>query len=463
MALQSVAQAVDLSKPTARLDTPRHYRQIKNLTDTQRNAYFVALAAWQRGLQVTFHYEVTELSERFTSLSNQGAFGEIFSVTDGKKTHFFRRSLGDLTSLETSLLANDKPATKECLTAAGIDTPAGIVLSPSKAYKAKKFVEQQSTDLFILKPIDGSLSKDVEREVPAEEVVARLKARTEKNVLLEEFVAGPMYRVNVVGGLYVASYTFNPCAVVGDGKHSIKDLIELVKQPLPFKEIHEERMKYQLSDADKARLQSLGYNEDTVLDFGEKIVINNTPSGEYGADHQDTTETLPVEIRAVAAKAAKAMNLPVVGFDIIHGEDGRVVVLEGNQSPMVGSNVLPRVGTPPGNRVAEAIIDLYFPGSINNTRHVDAYFDFLAITKMLIQGVASSITVPTIYPHWEWKEFTIEVAQLNQEKWNKIRSKAAQLGLHVQAYSEQKGVTVAILAAPRRAKAFLSFISETLQ
>jgi len=44
------------------------------------------------GLKVTFHYQFHTGPARFARLPVQGWRGELFSVSDGRKTHGFRRT-----------------------------------------------------------------------------------------------------------------------------------------------------------------------------------------------------------------------------------------------------------------------------------------------------------------------------------------------------------------------------------
>lgn len=440
---------------TAQLDDAWLHHHVFAVQHQGVDAFLMGLAAFQRGLQVVYHYEVASKAARFKHLPVQGFRGELFSVSDGQKTHFFRRTMGDLTTLAASAQAEDKTQTKALLSQHGIDVPAGIVVGKSDLSAVNAFLSQHPHKRFLLKPVNGTLAQGVVRNIAPHQVVDSIAQHAATLLLLEEHVPGREYRVFVSGECYVAAFERCPASVVGDGIHTLAELAA-AKQRVMTEDVHPTNEIEWPSHALIAdHLAQQQRHLEQVPAVGEQVSISALPSRRAGADLVDATDTLPMAVQQLCVKAAKVLSLPNTGLDIIVSPDGRAVILEANQNPMLAGSVFPAGQPGHGNRVAESIIDHYFPGSVANKRFPHASFDFNALCKLLRTGVASSFSLPLLGVEWVHRRLHI-AGSTHHDVALKVRMEQYRLGIHVQRKTTANGDTVLDVVAP--AARYMAFV-----
>lgn len=452
----------DTMRPTADFADPLLCQLAYEIEDdvVGLNAFLVALAAFQRGLSVRFHYEVVSKSPRFANAVMQGFRGELFSVHGGGKTHFFRRTLGDLTPAAVSQLCDDKPAVKAIWAKHGVASPPGLVVDDAHLEDARRFVARFPERRFVLKPVDGTLGQGVHRNLTPEAVLPALAACGADPHLLEVFVPGRLFRVNVVGGRYVGAYELRCAHLVGDGQHSIKTLVEQKNAACRHRPLYPTQ-RLTLREREQAALSKAGLTADSVLPVGECVFLNDIPLGDEGADLLDATETLPDPVRIMAVRACQVLNLPVGGLDVIVDDHNHGVFLEANQNPLLHGNAFPRQSKSPGNRVAEAIIDYYFPESIDNPRHTKAGFDFLAVRSALSSGAIAEVDLPVLAKGWVHRRFHVPPRQIDDpdKLISVVRRKAHVYGVHLRlVYEKHSGLLIDVLAPKQRCALFLDVL-----
>lgn len=459
-----------VDQPTADFNDPVMHARVWQIDHLGIQAYLVALAAFQRGLRVIFHYELASKSERFGYLSGPGHLGEFFSVSDGYRCHCFRRTLGDLTSKASSALVDNKQQTKELLARHGVDVPDGVLLGENPAESAGRFLARHPDRRFLLKPLAGTEGKGVIRNLSPPAVAEHVSAagQAEASMLLEEFVPGTDYRVYVTGGRYIAALARVPANVTGNGRDSIRQLINR-KNALRRAHPVYRRDPIALDTSMKERLARDGLSLDAVPAAGQRVFLDDVPSVHRGGDVEDVTDSLPHSVREQAIRAQQALALPNTGLDLMVSGAGtvqeRVVVLEANQCPYIALLSLPLdPATPsPGNRVAESIIDHYFPASVTNHRHTRASFDFMQICRTLQSGVASEIALPVLGQEWVHQRKNIPAVRVDGSVPEKIRRAMLLQGIHAGFVQTETGDVIVDWVAPKdRARRFADTLEAKL-
>src|SRR5207247_1796965 len=146
-----------------------------------------------------------------------------------------RRVRATMTSLTPALavdIAGDKKLTTQLLAAAGLPVPRGeIVRTEQEAVAAARRIGYP----VVTKPIDGNHGRGVMLDLRDEHAVRSgftrsLEEARRKAVVVESYVTGNDYRVLVIGGHMVAVAERIPAHVVGDGRHTIRELVDRTNQ-----------------------------------------------------------------------------------------------------------------------------------------------------------------------------------------------------------------------------------------
>lgn len=464
--LPNDALTPDLSRPTAEIEDPVSLSRVYRIDHIGISAYLVALAAWQRGLRVTFHYEVAGKSPRFATSLAYASRGEFFSVSDGQKTHFFLRTLGDLTSRETSALCDDKQATKERLIAAGVPVPDGILIDRDALDEAalNGFLERHAGKSFHIKPLGGSLAIGAHGHLSAADVRPCIAQHKDRRLLVEEHIVGIYLRVAVVNGRFVGAFERFPPRVTGDGIATIAELVERKNLSRRHRPLNSKRV-IRLDAVEQACLAAQGLTIDSVLETGVTALIRNTNAGDEGADYREATESASQMARTLAVRSCLALELAVGGVDLLIDEEtGQHVVLEVNQCPMLKFHAFSMYTSSPGNRVAEAIIDHYFPNSIDSPRFTKASFDFMRICTTLKSGTVAELSLPVLAPNWVHKRIRLDVAELDAAAQDSIRLIAERHAVHIDILRlNGKGTLIDALGPSERYDAFVKSLQAGLK
>jgi GNAT-family acetyltransferase (TIGR03103 family) len=284
--------------------------------------------------------------------------GGLLLRCDGRAVRTYE-SLSELTTAVAFRICDDKRLTREVLARAGIPVPPGRTATFDDDDLA--FLAEHRE--LVVKPARGEGGDGVTVGVttPEELDVARQEAeRSCADVLLERFCPGEDVRVVVIGGEAVAASVRRPATIVGDGRHTVTELIEARSRRR-----HEETdgaSTIPLDDATRRVLSQAGHALDEVLDEGVELVVRRTANLHTGGTIQDVPARLHPALVAGARAVARAIDIPVVGVDMAVEAVDRpgFVVIEANEQPGL-ANHEPRP-------TAERFIDLLFPESVPSDR-----------------------------------------------------------------------------------------------
>jgi cyanophycin synthetase len=263
-------------------------------------------------------------------------------------------------------IASDKEETNHILGDLGLPVPRQhLVRSPEGAVRAASRLGYP----VVVKPLDANHGRGVSLDLKtdAEVKVAFEKAREHaRSVVVETFLPGFDHRMLVVGGELVAVAKRVPGHVVGNGEHTIAQLVDIVNSD-PRRGIGHEKVLTRLElDAQATRLmEAKGVTKDTILPRGETFFLRGTGNLSTGGTAIDLTDVVHPDNREMAIRAAKAIGLDVCGVDFItpditssHREVGGGIC-EVNAAPGFRMHVAPTEGKP--RDVAGPVMDLLFP------------------------------------------------------------------------------------------------------
>lgn len=338
---------------------PQHREALLSRGKSDLSVYLMALAAYQRGLDITFYGSSVAARHMAWGVPIESSFPRLFVISDGKKSHLFNSTVGDLTSAYAAALAANKEQSKQLFKKAGIATPGGVLFNGRNHLAVDNFLTRSGSSSFIIKPVSGSLSRGVLVRLNKNDVRQYLKRFGEdRKLLVEENILGREYRVYVVDDRIAATYERRGVFVVGNGRDTVAQLIQnrnarVKEDPLSI---------YYPIDLARASdfLAICGQTLQQTPVLGQKIHLDLTKNRREGGVYADVTLALREDVAQTAIRAAKAADLPNSGIDIIENDDG-IFVLEVNVRAGIGPHSLPFEGPGSGNAIAEAIVDHYFP------------------------------------------------------------------------------------------------------
>ena len=263
-------------------------------------------------------------------------------------------------------IASDKRLTNQILHDLGLPVPRqATVRGPNDAAEAAERIGFP----VVVKPLDGNHGKGVSIDLADGEQVRTAFAKAEEyasTVIVETFQRGHDYRILVVNGRVVAVAQRVPGHVVGDGRHTVRELVELVNAD-PRRGIGHEKVLTRLEIDHQAErlLEHSGLSPDAVLEEGRVLYLRSTGNLSTGGTSIDKTDAIHYDNRVMAERAVRAIGLDVGGVDFIspdiaksHKEVGGAIV-EINAAPGFRMHTAPTEGTP--RDVAGPVIDMLFP------------------------------------------------------------------------------------------------------
>ncbi|MGF6591441.1 N-acetylglutaminylglutamine synthetase [Pseudomonas sp. 2835] len=308
----------------------------------------------EAGLNPYARIIVEEAYRRGIDVQVEDADAGLFTLNHGGRRVRCRESLSDLTTAVSMTLCQDKSLTHKVLSAAGLQVPAQQLAGNADDNLA--FLEDHGA--VVVKPLDGEQGNGVAVNLSTlEEINEAVEAarRFDSRVLLESFHAGLDLRIVVIGFDVVAAAIRHPAQIVGDGQHAVGALIEAQSRRRQAATGGESRIP--LDHETQRTLHAAGFDYDSVLPAGQRLAVRGTANLHTGGCLEDVTERLHPVLVDAAIRAARALDIPVVGLDLMvkAADQPDYVFIEANER--VGlANHEPQP-------TAERFVDLLFPHS----------------------------------------------------------------------------------------------------
>lgn len=275
---------------------------------------------------------------------------------------------GTTSSIAVELACN-KEETKNLLEASEIPVPRGRIIYDEDDLKAA--IDRIGYPI-VTKPVDGNHGKGATTNIQNwEDAINGLIAakKYSRAVICEKFITGRDFRVLVINYKFVAAALRTPASVIGDGKSTIQQLIDIVNSDPRRGYGHEKVLtSIKVDDFTNDILQKKGYTLETVIKKDEELWLKPTANLSTGGTATDVTDYVHPANIVMCERIARVIGLNICGIDIMAtdlstpiGENGGAV-LEVNAAPGFRMHLDPTEGLP--RNVAEPVIDmLYPPGS----------------------------------------------------------------------------------------------------
>lgn len=289
--------------------------------------------------------------------------GEL-ELRHGNTVHRAFESLSDLTSAVAFRRCDDKLLTRRVLQAAALPVAPGRLATGDAADDA--FLAEHGS--VVVKPCRGEggagISVGVTDVTRLRDAVAAARRLCDR-VLLEALVEGDDLRVLVIDGAVVAASIRRPPEVTGDGRRTVRQLIE-ARNAARAAELGEDLVT-PVDGMAEAAVRAGGHELDDVLPAGEELAVRRTANLHRGGTIHDVTAGLHPDLADLALRAATAIELPVAGVDLL-AEDptasGTAVVIEVNEQPGLANHE--------PQPTAQRYLDLLFPATAWTSRYAGA-------------------------------------------------------------------------------------------
>jgi GNAT-family acetyltransferase (TIGR03103 family) len=297
---------------------------------------------------------VEEAHRRGIEVQVDDAQAGLFTLVHGSRRIRCRESLSDLTSAVSMTLCQDKRLTNKVLKAAGLQLPVQQLAGNADDNLA--FLDEHQR--IVVKPVDGEQGQGVAVDLTTIEDVQSAVERArqfDSRVLLESFHAGLDLRIVVIGFDVVAAAIRRPAQIVGDGHHSIQHLIEAQSRRRSAATGGESKIP--MDEETRRTVEDAGLNFDSILPADQRLDVRRTANLHTGGCLEDVTAILHPVLKDAAIRAARALDIPVVGLDLMvpAADQPEYVFIEANERCGLANHE--------PQPTAERFIDLLFPHS----------------------------------------------------------------------------------------------------
>ena len=298
---------------------------------------------------------IAEARRRGIGVDIIDAEGGFFRLTYGGRSIVCRESLTALTTAIAMSICDDKRVTRRIVQAANVNVP--LQVSAADEEKVRAFVETHGS--VVVKPARGEQGKGVAVDLKDwDETRAAIETARKlcNEVVVEEFVKGSDLRVIVIDYRVVAAAVRKPAAVIGNGRSTVRDLIEHQSRRRAAATGGESQIPL---DAETERcVAEAGFGLEDVPPPDKYMVVRKTANLHTGGTIHDVTGILHRTLIEAAVQAARAIEIPVTGIDFI---------VKAPTEPdywFIEANERPGLANHEPQPTAERFVDLLFPQSM---------------------------------------------------------------------------------------------------
>lgn len=295
---------------------------------------------------------------------------DVFQWGQGRKQLRGRSTVLHRDSIKDTELTTYKDLAKSFLEDLGFPVPAGrLCFSLDEAEEAAREIGFP----VVTKPVDGhkgqgvttNITSDIELRMGFE--IARESAKGPHDpVIVEKHVSGTDHRLLTINGKFVAALQRIPAHVIGDGMHSIEELIE------------SENSRPERADTPRSALGKIKIDEDLVgflkerdLSLrdvppeGECVVLRRVANLSAGGVSVNVTERIhPMNVK-LAEDVARFLDVHILGIDLLAEDiskpwsESPCAIIEINAGPGVFMHLVPARGE--SIDVPGKIMQAFFP------------------------------------------------------------------------------------------------------
>lgn len=290
-------------------------------------------------------------------------------------------------------LVGDKYLTNKLLLQNAVPVPEGyIVTSAAEALRAFNSI----AGAVAIKPVNGNHGKGVTLNVSNKAEVERaygLATQYDERVLVEKYITGRQYRLCVVNGKLAAGAERIPAHVIGDGIHTIAELVARINLDPARGNGHSRPLTYlKLDSAALMTLSRQNLIAESVPSAKQLVYIRDNANLSTGATAKDVSSCIHPDTVRLVERAVRLTGLDIAGVDLVIPDisqpltGGNGAIIEINAAPGLRMHLYPSAGE--AQDLGGAIVDYLFPGK------ADGRIPIVAVT-----GTNGKTTVTRLIAH----------------------------------------------------------------
>ncbi|MGL4570282.1 MAG: cyanophycin synthetase [Clostridium sp.] len=293
-----------------------------------------------------------------------------YQIGYGKKGKIIEATIGCNTSCIGADIACDKILTKKLLDSQSIPVACG-----EKVCNIIEVLREAECIGYpvVLKPQCGNQGKgvflNIKNDKELVEVYNKL-SKEYKDIIIEKYIVGNDYRICIVNNKFVAASLRIPPKVYGDGKSTVKELVDILNgNPLRGEDHEKPLTKVKIDDEMKNLIKELGYTLESIPLKGEEVILRRNANLSTGGIAIDCTDEISEENKNICIRAAKIIGLDICGVDITAKNiteplSGQGVIMEINAAPGIRMHHYPTDGKP--HDVGEEIVKYLYENNMKN-------------------------------------------------------------------------------------------------
>ncbi|MBP9819973.1 hypothetical protein KBC79_04525 [Candidatus Woesebacteria bacterium] len=268
----------------------------------------------------------------------------------------------------------DKGVCRSLLQLAGVEVPRGFVLRVGQNKAVWKTIYHDLTKPLVVKPTHGTQGRKVFMNINTETeynnaIISCFDQPVGEGpgVVVEEQFVGQEYRVIATKNEVLAVMYRMPANVVGDGIHTIQELINL-KNSDPRRSDSETGVlvKIKINEVVLSYLAGQNRTLESIIEKDQRVFLRPNSNISTGGDSIDVTDEVHESVKRLAVQSINAIpGLAYAGVDfmskditVFQNQDNYKIV-ELNKSPGFSIHEQPYQGKP--RHVSKALLNLLFP------------------------------------------------------------------------------------------------------
>lgn len=311
-------------------------------------------------IKMGYEYKVLDEKENFI---------ELISPVNRKTEYIKQATKTRLDNYSSVLMMENKLVTKNVLNKSDIPTPLGYSVN-SKVEALKLYEKKVLPNYIVIKPNTTNFGYGItifkngynykEYESAIDHALS-----FDDTIIIEEYKSGKEYRFLIIGGKVQGILFRKPANVIGDGIHSIKELVEEKnKNPLRGQGYTKPLEVIKIDNVVVNYLKEQNLSIDSILDNGEEVFLRNNSNISTGGDSIDMSNQVHQDYIDIAEKAAKALNVNITGVDMIIEDINMTAnpsnhsIIELNFNPAIHIHCYPLIGQ--RNQIGDILIEEIF-------------------------------------------------------------------------------------------------------